>query len=137
MRDGKLQFGNIVTVTKDTLAVSADLLDFGALQTGYTKSTKHKTGETADLAVVFQITADAAAADSFACRILECATEGGSYTTVVEGATIAAPKAGILSTLPLPRTHLRFLKAAIYPTSSGTATEATIAAWIEPGSQAE
>lgn len=133
MRDAELIFGDIANATKDTQVYSADTLDFGALQTGYSKSTKHRTGVTENLNAVFITAAAFNAADSVRC-IIQDSANGTDWADLIAGPTVAAPGAGIISVLPLPVEHRRYLRASCYPTSSGTLTASTVTAYIEPGS---
>ena len=132
MRDGKLLFGNIVNATKTTQVYSANTIDFGALQTGYTKNTLHQTGETEQMKVIFTVAADMNAADTVVC-IIQDSADDSSWTDLVRGPTLATVKAGVIASFHLPPEHKRYLRASCYPDSSGTLTESTVAAWIEPG----
>jgi hypothetical protein len=133
MRDGKLLFGDIANATKTTQVYSADTLDFGALQTGYTKSSKHRTGETGQMKVVFALGADMNAADTVVCIIQDSATNNADWTDLARGPTLATVTAGIIASFHLPPEHKRYLRASCYPDSSGTLTASTVTAWLEPG----
>jgi len=132
MRDAKLLFADITCATKTTQVYSGTALDFGALQTGYTKSAKHRTGVTEGMQVVFSIDADANAADTFKCIVQESADDS-SWTDLVGGPTLATCKEGIIAVFNLPPEHKRYLRTAVYPDSSGTLTSTVVNSWVEPG----
>ncbi len=132
MRDAKLIFGDIANAVKTTQVYSADVLDFGALQTGYTKSTLHQTGETEQMKVLFSVGVDMNVADTVVCIIQESA-DNSSWGDLVRGPTLASVKAGVIASFMLSPKHKRYLRASCYPDSSGTLTASTVSAWIEPG----
>jgi len=118
MKDYLNTFGNVSSSGSD------NILDFGKNDYG---DTLHTGIAVRDLVVVFSATADIAASDTgVAVGLTECDTEGGTYTSLVQGPTIktAIAKGGHVS-IAFPFEHKRYVKA--------TCTSGAFNAWIERG----
>ena len=122
MRDALLDFGAITAATKDTVAYSANVLDMGATR---------KTGNLDNINVVIEAGADFASADTVAVQLYDSA-DGSTFALIQQSAAVTL-KQGETFAMPVPKTHRRYLKAAVLPKSTGTFTSTSITACIQPG----
>jgi hypothetical protein len=140
-------FGDIALATKDTLAYSADELDWGTIDPRATRFAIdgsgavlfHRTGQHQDAAVVFQVkTADFNAADDFIPAVFTGAA-ATCTTLLLTGPQVKALLGigtllkGMAWVVPLPPAHLRFMRTGATPKSTGTLTACTLHTFIEYG----
>lgn len=125
MRDKLLSFGNISLATKDTAAYSADTLDMNTPAVQF-------TARAGDVYIVFKPNAAFNAADSYQ-PIIQHSDDGNTFTTLATGPTIGKPGKDDYYSMPIPLAHKRYLRVGGLPTSTGTFTATTVAAWIELG----
>jgi len=120
MTDFLNRFGVVVAGNSD------NTLDFEAIDSRAAMQT-HRTGEQHDSTVVFHIGADFSG--NVTPKLIHCDTADGTFTDLVVGETRIDPKAGNFAIIPMPKSHKRFVKAALTAAASG----ATIEAYLEPG----
>ena len=125
MRDKQLLFGAMALATKDTTVYSEDTLDMNTPATQY-------TGRMSNAVVVFKADAAFVAADSY-IPVLMHSDDNDTFTEVARGAEVTAPAINATSVIPLPVSHMRYLKAGAIPKSSGTFTAKAMSAWIQLG----
>jgi hypothetical protein len=131
MRD--LKFGALSPAVKTTEVYSASTIDFGASDSRLS-DTSIKTGEQHELTVVFNVEAALAAIDYLGTPKLQDSANNSDWATLAIGPdTAAAAAKGVICTFKMPKSHRRYVRAAITPQSSGTFTAVTVNAWLEPG----
>jgi len=120
MTDALSRFGIVTT------SGSTNTLDFETIDTRAAMQT-HRTGEQHDSTAAFFIDADFIG--NVTPMLIHCDTADGTFTNLVTGETRINPKAGNFALIPMPKSHKRFVKAAITAAASGV----TIEAFLEPG----
>jgi hypothetical protein len=109
-----------------TASGSENTLDFEGIDERAAMQS-HRTGEQHDSTAVFRLAADFTG--NITPKLIHCQTETGTYTDLVVGQTIVNPKAGNFALIPMPKSHFRYVRAALTAAASG----ATIEAFLEPG----
>jgi len=138
MRDAQWIFGLITAAVKTTQVYSADVIKLGDIdaKSPFYKGAatgNHQTGKVEGLEAVFVLTSALVAADTV-IPILQDSADNSSWAEIVRGPiTTAAMGIGERLRLPVPIEHKKYLRASVYPNSSGTLTETTLVAWIEGG----
>jgi len=105
---------------------SINTLDFNSIDARAAMQT-HRTGEQHDSTVVFHLAENFTG--NITPKLIHCDTADGTFTDLVVGETKVDPKAGNFALIPMPKSHKRFVKAALTAAASG----ATIEAFLEPG----
>ena len=118
MTDYLSRFGTV------TNTGSENILDFGEIDSRAAMQS-HRTGEQHEATVVFHTAADIAAG-SVTPKIQDSA-DGSTFTDLLVGQAVATPKAGAFAFLPMPKTHKRYVRAALAAAQPG------ITAYLEPG----
>jgi len=132
MRDAQWIFGLITAAVKTTQVYSADSVKLGAIN-AKSPFSLHQTGKVNGFEVVFALTSALAAADTL-IPIIQDSADGDTWAELVRGPiTTTALASGSRLRLPVPIEHKQYLRASVYPNSSGTLTETTMTAWIEAG----
>lgn len=131
MRDKLFDYGNISLATKDVQVYSVDSIDHSTIDPKY-RNTEHYTGNVENQNLGFYAAADFAAIDGF-IPIIQDSADDVTYTDLLRGPEVTAPKKGLAYTLPMPKKHRRYTRASSIPKSSGTFTAKTMFASMEPG----
>ena len=133
-RDKVLNFGSIAAAVKATPVYSADVIDFGTIDSRSPTQT-HRTGEQHDLSVIFNAPVALASGDyvdNF--KLQHSDSDSSGFVDLIVGpACPAAAPAGKICVLPMPKKHKRYVRAGCTPQSSGTFTAIALGAWLEPG----
>jgi hypothetical protein len=139
-------FGAIALATKDVQVYSADRLDWGTIDPRFLRAKAaqgtglfHRTNVGEDACVVFTQAADGVAADGFIPIIQDSLDDStyadclsGQNTQTTFGAGVAIKKGPVVA-IPLPRMHMRYMRASVMPKSTGVLTASSVTAFIEYG----
>lgn len=117
MTDYKSRFGTV------TNTGSENVLDFEAIDPRAAMQ-NHRTGEQHEATVVFFAEADITGSVT---PKLQHSDDNSTFTDLVTGSVITNPKAGNFALIPMPKTHKRYVRAAL------GAAQAGITAFLEPG----
>jgi hypothetical protein len=138
MTDFESRFGNIV-ISAATSGTSANTLDFGPIDDKAVMKS-HRTGEQHDLTAVFIPKTAVSTAVVLTPKLQDSDTDvAANYKDLVTGVpvTISAgtgdspPPASIsFGYMPFPKTHKRYVRAAL---TAGASTTITVEAYLEAG----
>ncbi|MDR2095880.1 MAG: hypothetical protein LBP76_10250 [Treponema sp.] len=102
---------------------SENTLDFGPID-GRAAMQSHRTGEQHEAAVVFHAAANITGAVT---PKLQDSDDNTTFTDLVTGQAVTNPKAGAFAFFPMPKTHRRYVRAALAAAATG------VTAYLEPG----
>jgi hypothetical protein len=132
MRDFLNSFGK-AALSGTSQVVLPDKIDFGPIDSG-SPFTSHRLGESHDATAVFCIGADTAETVTAELYHSDAASDAGDGALAdpefLASIAVAAPRQGCFAFIPFPKTHKRYVQAAV---SASGAETAEVAAWIEPG----
>ena len=137
MRDTFHTWAALSATGTSAICIPSNTADFGSIDINTGKFSGHHTGQSSGaLRYAFRFATTVAVSDTFTCVIQDCATEGGSYTTVVAGPTliiggVVQPAMTILH-VPMPHVHKRFIRPAVITGSPFTST-VSVTTWLEFG----
>jgi len=117
MTDNNCRFGKV----SDT--GSENVLDFDTIDQRAAMQS-HRTGEQHEATVVFYAETDITGSVT---PKLEHSDDNVTFTNLVTGASVTDPKTGNFALLQMPKTHKRYVRAAI------GAAQSSIIAFLEPG----
>jgi hypothetical protein len=117
MTDYLSRFGTVTNTGSD------NVLDFGTIDPNAAMQS-HRTGEQHEATVVFH------AAQNITGSVtpkLQDSVDNVAFTDLVVGQAVVNPKAGGFAFIPMPKTHKRYVRAAL------AAAQAGVTAYLEPG----
>jgi len=117
MTDFLSRFGAVTNTGSD------NTLDFEAIDKRAAMQS-HRTGEQHDSTVVFFAKTDITGSVT---PKLQDSADGTTFADLVTGQPVVNPKAGNFALIPMPKTHKRYVKAALAAAMAG------IEAFLEPG----
>jgi len=117
MTDFNSRFGTVTNTGSENVIDFGDIDKRAAMQS-------HRTGEQHEATVVFYAETDITGSVT---PKLEHSDDNVTFTNLVTGASVTDPKAGNFALIPMPKTHKRYVRAAI------GAAQAGITAFLEPG----
>jgi hypothetical protein len=117
MTDYKSRFGAV------TNAGSDNVLDFEAIDPRAAMQS-HRTGEQHESTVVFHAAADI---NGSVTPKLQDSSDNATFTDLVTGSAVANPKAGNFALIMMPKSHKRYVRAALAAAAAG------VTAYLEPG----
>jgi hypothetical protein len=117
MTDYNCRFG---TVTENG---SDNVLDFQAIDPRAAMQS-HRTGEQNEATVVFYAEADITGSVT---PKLQHSDDNAAFTDLVTGAAVTDPKAGNFALIMMPKSHKRYIRAALAAAQTG------VTAFMEPG----
>jgi hypothetical protein len=117
MTDYNSRFGTVTNTGSD------NVLDFEAIDPRAAMQ-NHRTGEQHEATVVFYAASDIT---GNVTPKLQHSDDNVTFTDLVTGTAITNPKAGNFALLSMPKTHKRYVRAAL------AAAQAGITAFLEPG----
>jgi hypothetical protein len=118
MTDYNSRFGTVTNTGSDNVLDFEAIDDRAAMQS-------HRTGEQHDSTVVFFAASDITGSVT---PKLQHSDDNTTFADLVTGTAIANPKAGNFAVIPMPKTHKRYVRAALASAQDG------IEAFLEPGS---
>ena len=117
MTDYKSRFGTVTNTGSD------NVLDFESIDPRAAMQS-HRTGEQHESTVVFHAAQDVTGSVT---PKLQDSDDNATFADLVVGPAITNPKAGNFALMPMPKTHKRYVRAAL------GAAQAGITAFLEPG----
>ncbi|MDR2729523.1 MAG: hypothetical protein LBB81_01330 [Treponema sp.] len=117
MTDYISRFGNVTDTGSD------NVFDFNAIDPRAAMQ-NHRTGEQHDSTVVFHAASDITGSVT---PVLQHSDDNITFTNLLTGPTVTNPKAGNFAVIPMPKTHKRYMQAAL------TAAHTGVTAFLEPG----
>jgi len=117
MTDYKSRFGTV------TNTGSENVLDFEAIDPRAAMQS-HRTGEQHESTVVFYAEADITGSVT---PKLQHSDDNNTFTDLVTGTAITNPKTGNFALITMPKTHKRYVRAALAEAQTG------VTAFLEPG----
>jgi len=117
MTDFKSRFGTVTNTGSENVLDFAEIDSRAAMQS-------HRTGEQPEATVVFY--AEQNITGSVTPKLQDSA-DNATFTDLVTGQAVTNPKAGNFALIPMPKSHKRYVRAALAAAQSG------VSAFLEPG----